>query len=171
MRKFREILTDIDKLPLHLKHKIELYSKYLLSKISWDLTVADFGMTWVKQNLDNISCSYLRKWLEIPLNGTLQIVTLSKERFGLDLIKVSTKFMQCKNTRRNCPKKSPNYDVRSLHQATAETNIQYDTHESTKEVTKAVRSQQIARISDELENQVYIVKLMWLHGSDLFKTL
>ena len=48
------ILTDIDKLPLHPKHKIELYSKYLLSKISWDLTVADLGITWVKQNLDNI---------------------------------------------------------------------------------------------------------------------
>ena len=88
-----------------------------------------------------------------------------------DLIKVSTKFMQCQNTHRNCLKKSPNYDVRLLHQATAETNIQYDTHENTKEVTKAVRSQQIARISDELEYQGYIVKLMWLHGSDIFKSV
>ena len=34
VRTCREILTDIDKLPLHPKHKIELYSKYLLSKIS-----------------------------------------------------------------------------------------------------------------------------------------
>ena len=170
-RKCREILTDIDKLPLHPKHKIELYSRYLLSKISWDLTVADLGMTWVKQNLDNISCSYLRKWLEIPINGTLDVITLSKKRFGLDLIKVSTKFIQCQNTRRNCLKKSPNHDVRFLHQAKAETNIQYDTHENTKEVIKAVRSQQIARISDELEYQGYIVKLMRSQGSDIFKNL
>ena len=128
-------------------------------------------MTWVKQNLDNISCSYQRKWLEIPINGTLDIITLSKKRFGLDLIKVSTKFIQCQNSRRKFLKKSPNHDVRFLHQATAEINIQYDTHENSKEVTKAVRSQQITRISDELEYQGYIVKLMWSHGSDIFNNL
>ena len=31
------ILADIDRLPLHPRHKIELYSKFLFSKISWDL--------------------------------------------------------------------------------------------------------------------------------------
>ena len=162
---------DIDKLPLHPKHKVKLYSKYLLSKISWDLTIADLSMTWVKQNLDNICFSYLRKWLEIPINGTLDIITLSKSRFGLDLINVSTKFMQCQNSRRNCLKKSPNHDVRFLYQATAEANIQYDTHENSKEVTKAIRSQQIIRISDELEYQGYIVKFMWSYGSEAFKNL
>ena len=84
---------------------------------------------------------------------------------------MSTKFIQCQNTRRKCQKKSPNHDVRFLHQATAETNIQYDTHENSKEVTKAVRAQQITRISDELEYQGYIVKLMWSHGSDIFSNL
>ena len=68
----------------------------------------------------------------------------------------------------NCLKKSPNHDARFLHQATAETNIQYDTHKNSKE---AVRSQQITRISDELEYQGYIVKLMWSHGSEIFKNL
>ena len=48
---------------------------------------------------------------------------------------------------------------------------EYDTHENTKEVIKAVRSQQIARISYELEYQGYIVKLKWSQGSDIFKTL
>ena len=85
VRIYREILTDIDNLPLNQKHKIELYSKYVLSKISWDLTVADLGMTSLKQNLDNISCSHLRKWLEIPINGTLDMSPCQKEiRFGLD---------------------------------------------------------------------------------------
>ena len=71
--------------PCTEKHKIELYSKYLWPKISGDLTVVDLGMPWVKQNLDDISSSYLRKWLEIPINETLDIITLSKKIwFGLD---------------------------------------------------------------------------------------
>ena len=43
-----EILQDIDKISLHPRHKIALYKSYLLSQISWDLTVANIGLTWVK---------------------------------------------------------------------------------------------------------------------------
>ena len=58
------ILAQIDQLPLHPKHKIILYSRHLLSKISWHFTVADLSKTWVSENLDNIVASYVRKWLE-----------------------------------------------------------------------------------------------------------
>ena len=90
-----EIPQDIDKLPLHPRHKISLYKSYLLSKISWDLTVTNIGLTWVKNNLDNVVLLYLRRWLEIPINGTLDICLLSRTRFGLDLILPSTKLTQC----------------------------------------------------------------------------
>ena len=39
------ILTDIDPLPLYPKNKIALYNRYLLSKISFHFTVADFPKT------------------------------------------------------------------------------------------------------------------------------
>ena len=78
------ILADIDRLPLHPRHKIEyiIYSKFLLSKISWDLTISDINITWVKQTLDSVSASFMRKWLEIPINGILDIVMLSKEKLA-----------------------------------------------------------------------------------------
>ena len=53
-----EIFQDIDKLPLHPRHKIALYKSYLLSQISWDLTVANIGLTWVK-NTDKRYIRYL----------------------------------------------------------------------------------------------------------------
>ena len=68
-----EILHDIDKLPFHPRHKIALYKSYLLSQISWDLTVANIGLTWLKSNLDNVVSFYLRRWPEIPINGTLDL--------------------------------------------------------------------------------------------------
>lgn len=59
----------------------------------------------------------------------------------------------------------------TLYQVTAERNIQYDTYENPKEMTKYVRSQQITRISDEPEYQGYIVKYMWSHSSEILKNL
>lgn len=41
VEKCNRILEDIDRLPLHPRHKIDLYSKFLMSKISWDLTISD----------------------------------------------------------------------------------------------------------------------------------
>ena len=50
-------LTSIDLLPLHPKNKLLLYNRYLLSKISWHLTVANLPKTWVIENLDNFVSS------------------------------------------------------------------------------------------------------------------
>ena len=99
-----KILIDIDKILLHLKHKVELYAKCILFNISWDLTVADVGVTWVKQTWESTCNCYIRQRLNISINGTFDIVTLSEKRFGLDIISVSTKFLQCQNTRGNCLK-------------------------------------------------------------------
>ena len=55
-----ELLKDIDSLPLHPRNKLLIYHCYLLSKISWDLTIADISMTWIKQTLDNKVSDYIR---------------------------------------------------------------------------------------------------------------
>ena len=149
-----EILQDIDKLPLHPRHKIALYKSYLLSQISWDLTVANIGLTWVKNNLDNVVSLYLRRWLEIPINGTLDICLLSRSRFGLDLILPSTKLIQCQSVIRQRLKNSPNADIRAIYEDTGkETNVQYDTFQSTRNVIKSIRKTKEDRVVQELKNQ------------------
>ena len=47
------LMSDIDKLPIHLKSKLFLYQRHVVSKISWHLTVTDLSKTWVCENLDN----------------------------------------------------------------------------------------------------------------------
>ena len=54
-----DIMSKIDLLSLHPKHKFPLYNCYLLSKISWHLTVADLTKTWVSENFDNLVNRYL----------------------------------------------------------------------------------------------------------------
>ena len=69
-----EIMTDIDLKPLHPKNKLLLYSRYVLSKLSWHFTVATLSKTWVTENIDPIVNQYIRKWLEVPISGTLSTI-------------------------------------------------------------------------------------------------
>ena len=81
---FTGILNEIDKLPLHPKNNILLYSRYALSKISWHLTVSDIGKTWANEKLDSIASNFIRKWLELPISATLCNVQLPLNKFGLN---------------------------------------------------------------------------------------
>ena len=125
--KIEDLMTSIDALPLHPKNKTQLYKHYVLSKISWDLTIANLGLTWVRNNLDNVVASYLRRWIDIPINGTLDICLLSKDKFGLDIMMPSTKFTLCQRVLRNCLKNSPNEDVKKIYEESNKgTNVQFD---------------------------------------------
>ena len=97
---FTGILNEIDKLLLHPKNKILLYSRYALSKISWHLTVSDIGKTWANEKLDSIASNFIRKWLELPISATLCNVQLPLNKFGLNISLPSTKFLQCQTASR-----------------------------------------------------------------------
>ena len=139
---------------LYSDSKILLYSRHLLSKISWHFTVADLSKTWVSENLDNIVASYIRKWLEIPVCGTLSNVFLTKAKFGLSLYHPSINFSQYQTVARNSPKCSSNEDIKHLWKSTStHTNLQYDRYRDTKEVLKAFRSSQEERLQSHLVSQ------------------
>ena len=70
-------MSDIDLKPLHPKNKLHLYSRYVLSKLSWHLTVAPLPKVWIVENIDSIVNKYIRKWLDVPISGTLSNVFLN----------------------------------------------------------------------------------------------
>ena len=111
---FDDIMNKIDELPLHPKDKILLYSRYLFSKISWHFTVSDISKTWICETLDSIASKYIRKWLQLPISATLSNVLLPHNKFGLNIILPSTKFVQCQTVARTALKYSPNQDIKNL---------------------------------------------------------
>ena len=148
-------------MPLHPKWKLLIYNRFVLSKISWDLTVSDISITWVKQNLDNIVCSFIRTTLEFPISGTLHITTLAKNRYGLNIILPSSRFTQCQVTYRNAQKKSVNQDVREIHEATsAGKNINTDSYSTTKAALQAIREDNVTSIG-QLTTQSLVIKSIW----------
>ena len=146
-----ELMTDIDSKPLHPRNKLLLYSRYVLPKLSWHFTIATLSKTWVIENIDPVVNQYIRKWLEIPISGTLSTVFLTCNKFGQSIYPPSVKFIQCQTVLRKALKLSPNQSINELWKSTnTHTNIQYDFYNSTKEVLKDFRSEH----EDKLKNQL-----------------
>ena len=82
------------------KTKLLLYQRYILSKLSWHLTVATLPKTWVIQHLDNVVTRFVRQWLDLPISATLSGIILPKNQFGLSLQLPSVKFIQCQTVLR-----------------------------------------------------------------------
>ncbi|CAB3986993.1 Hypothetical predicted protein [Paramuricea clavata] len=146
-----DLMKEIDSKPLHPKNKILLYSRYVLSKLSWHFTITSIQKTWISENLDSVFKQYIRKWLEVPISGSLSNIYLTSNKFGLNIIPPSTKFIQCQTTIRSALKSSPNESITHLWKSTCNhTNTQYDQYTSTKEVIKSFREVH----EDKLENRL-----------------
>ena len=153
-----DLMVRIDCLPCHPKNKILLYHRFVLSKLSWHLTIADLSKTWIVENLDNIVSNYFRKWLELPICATISSLIINKSRYGISLILPSTKFIECQTVMRNALKSSPNLDIKSLWAETSYgTNLQYDQFQSTKEVIKAIQHDHEERINNTLLSQGLVI--------------
>ena len=164
LQKTTEILNIIDCLPLHPRKHLMIYSRYLLSKISRDLTIADLDVTWVKNNLCH---NHIRRWLEIPPCGTTEIFLLSTTQYGINLLDISTRFEQCQVTIRKNLKDSPNEDIRELFQITSVvSNIKYDSFQSTREVLAQTRRSKTEKITG-LKSQSEVVTSVWQEAFSL----
>ena len=149
-----DLMTDIDSKPLHPRNKLLVYSRYVLSKLSWHFTAATLSKTWVIENIDPVVNQYIRKWLEIPISGTLSSVFLTCSKFGQSIYPPSVKFIQCQTVLRQALKLSPNESINELWKSTnTHTNIQYDVYNSTKEVLKDFRSEHEEKLQNQLTCQ------------------
>jgi len=169
---FTELLKEIDSLPLHPKNKLPLYSRFVLSKVSWHFTVADLSKTCLNENHDNHDSKYIRQWLDLPISATLSSIILSKNQFGLNMIFLSMKFSQCQTVFRNSLRSSPNYEIKSLWQSTnCFMNIQYDVYKNTKDVVKAVRSERKHPLQTQLQSQGAILSFVLDHSLTVAKSI
>ena len=141
-----------------------IYQRYVLSKLSWNLTIADIDVTWVKQFLDSIVNQYIRSWLVIPIAGTLDIIQLSKRKCGTCFVMVSTRFTQCQAVIRNNLRKSSNNDVvRIYYDTNCDTSLQYHQIKFLKEDFTQYRKNKEDQITTVLSTQSLEIKSKWKH--------
>ena len=169
---FTDILNRINELPLHPKNKIILYTRYVLAKISWHLTVTDIGKTWVNEKLDSIASNFIRKWLELPISATLSNVQLPHNKFGLNIILPSTKLLQCQTVSRKALQLSSNDVIKLLWKDTSNyKNVQYDTYKDTKNVLNSIRKQHEDKLQHHLIFQGSFFSNIIKHSTTSFNSL
>ena len=118
-------------------------------------------MTWVKQSLDPVVNTFVRQWLEIPISGTLDILQLTKSKFGIGLVAVSSRYLQCQATLRNWLKNSRNLDIQKIHVETSKgPNRKVDSFRSSTDIIKEIRSEHVKKITT-LSSQSLVVKAIW----------
>ena len=147
---FSAFMKRIDYLPLHPRNKLQVYHRYVLSKVSLHFTIADLPRTWITKNFDNLVSRYIRSWLDLPVSATLTSLALTKNQFGLNLQMPSAKFIQCQTVSRNTLQSStnvnilqssPNVNVQALWKNTSTgPNLQYDIYRNTKRGTESSQS-------------------------------
>ena len=89
------LMSKINDLYCHPKNKLLLYHCLLLSKIYWNLTIANITKTWIIENLDSIASKYIRQWLELPICATLSSLIIKRSKYGISLVLLSIKFILC----------------------------------------------------------------------------
>ena len=126
-----------------------------------NLTVADIDKTWVVNNIDNICRQALRRWLELPPSGTLDLILLSREKFGFEVSDVSTKLQQCQVMVRKCLRSSPNVDIQQLADMADAKTKQYNRFRASKEVLKEVRKTAAGNLTSKLNTQSAVIRFVW----------
>ena len=156
-----DLMEKINLLPLHPKYKLQLYRYYVLSKVSWHFTISDISTTWVKENVDNIVNSYIRLWLEVPISGCIDLYMLSKDKYGLNILEPSTRFVQCQVIMNSKIKDSTNEDVKIMYEITKKQHKdQFENFKNTKEVVKKISKDKIDHIST-LQLQGRVITFIW----------
>ena len=145
------MIKTVDSLYIHLKIKLLLYHRYVISKISRHFTVTDLGKTWISETLDNIVSKYIRQWLELHISATLSLIVLSSNKFGLALQLPTVKFQQCQTVLRSSLKSSKDEATVGVWRNTnCRSNIQYDICKNTQQLLKSIRTEHTDRLQTGL---------------------
>ena len=85
VKRLSDYLEKIGILSLHPKHKMNILTNFVYSKLRWNLTIYHLSGTLIVQNLDNKANRYIRKWLGIPISGDFNHLRLNFKQLGIGL--------------------------------------------------------------------------------------
>ena len=149
-KRLSDYLEKIDILSLHPKHKINILTKFVYSKLRWDLTIHHFPETWVVQNLGNKANRCICKWLGIPISGKVNHLCLKAKQLGISLKFPSDTYRLNQITVRNILKSSKNQSMRERSEITGMKSIRNDS------IGKRSANAEIAKstLDKEIQNEI-----------------
>ena len=76
--------------------------------------------------MDSLISKYIRKWLQIPINGNISHLKFPKSQLGIDFCSISDIYNECRVTVRRILKNSVNPEIQQLYTKASSQNIVTD---------------------------------------------
>ena len=89
LKKKTNLLTRVDATPVTRKQKLHLYRLGICLRITWDLTVSEFPLSWLEKNIDSLVTRYLKRWSGLARPADPSRLYLPQKNGGLGLSSVS----------------------------------------------------------------------------------
>ena len=80
--KLTSLLSQVDRVPVTRKQKLKLG---ICPRLTWDLTISEFPVSWLEKTLDPLATCYLKKWagLARAADPARLFLPQASEGFGL----------------------------------------------------------------------------------------
>ena len=169
IERFNCYIEKLNMLQMHPKNKLLVISKFVYSKIRWEFSIYNFGVTWVTQNLDSIIKEYVKRWLHLPQSANFGHLYLPVKQLGLKFSLPSDIFKNSQLTTRNILKNSKSKDIAEIHKSTqykhiAEEFLLMKAHtKKPRDGLKNETIEQISRSLGQLKEQNIILKMIQQH--------
>ena len=83
--KLTRLLQQVDATLVTRKQKLELFRLGVCPRLSWDLTISEFPVSWLEKTLDRITIRYLKKWAGLAKPADPARLFLLQDKGGLNL--------------------------------------------------------------------------------------
>jgi len=83
--KLSVLLEKVDKTLLSAQQKLLLFKLAICPRLTWDLSVNHFPVSWLESTLQPIATKFLKRWSGLAKSADTGCLFLPKEKGGLEL--------------------------------------------------------------------------------------
>ena len=87
--KLKSMLERVDAVPITCHQKLLLYRAAICPRLSWDFTVNQFPISWLKTKVDPMATRFLKKWVGLARSADPSRLYLPTSEGGLGLPAIS----------------------------------------------------------------------------------
>lgn len=92
--KLETLLERVDAVSVTRKQKLKLYRLGVCPRLSWDLTITEFSVSWLEKTLDSMVTRYLKKWAGLARPADPARLYLPQANGGFNLPLPSTLYQK-----------------------------------------------------------------------------
>ena len=141
LRKLTSLLEKVDATLVSRQQKLKLYKLAICPRLTWELSVNSFALSWLESKLQPIATKYLKKWCGLAKSADTGCMFLPKEHGGLDLPSLTTTYKKLQVTKAAVYTSSRDPLVRAIasRKTIREATLQRPAFQPFQEVIKAMQ--------------------------------